>query len=236
MPEMIDGISDRKQALLDAILMHVVFDGWSDDAFSAASADCGYDDVTARGLCPRGAIDLAVMYHQQGDSAMIARARDNADVLSEMRYSDRVATLIEYRIDAATDKDAVRKASVLFAMPKYASEGAKLIWGTADIIWNSLGDTSDDVNWYSKRTILSGVYGATVVFWLGDESENHADTRAFIERRIANVMQFEKAKGAARKNPILSPLMSMAGSVFAGVKAPVERNDLPGRWAPEDLK
>jgi len=234
MPEMIDGVSDRKQVLLDAILMHVVFDGWSEEAFLAAAADCDMDDVTARSLCPRGAIDLAGMYHRAGDSEMIAKARANTDAMAQMRYSERVATLIEWRIDAVDDKEAVRKASVLFALPQNMSEGAKLVWGTADAIWNVLGDTSDDVNWYSKRTILSGVYGSCIVFWLGDDSENHVDTRAFIQRRIDNVMQFEKAKGMARKNPVLSPLLSLTGALFAGVKAPVERDDLPGRWAPKE--
>ncbi len=234
MPEMIDGVSDRKQALMDAILMHVVFDGWSDEAFSAAAADCDMDEVAARILCPRGAIDLAGMYHLAGDSQMIAKARENAEALAQMRYSERVATLIEWRIDAVDDKEAVRKASVLFAMPQNVAEGAKLVWGTADAIWNVLGDTSDDVNWYSNRTILSGVYGSCIVFWLGDESENHVETRGFIQRRIDNVMQFEKAKGVARKNPVLAPLMSLTGALFAGVKAPVERDDLPGRWTTKE--
>ena len=62
----------------------------------------------------------------------------------------------------------VRRGTTLFALPHHAAEGAKLIWGTADAIWTALGDTSDDVNWYTKRATLSAVYGSVVLFWLGE--------------------------------------------------------------------
>jgi ubiquinone biosynthesis protein COQ9 len=52
----------------------------------------------------------------------------------------------------------------------HAADGAKAIWGTADRIWTALGDTSDDLNWYTKRATLSAVYGSTVLYWLGDDS------------------------------------------------------------------
>ena len=71
-------------------------------------------------------------------------------------------------------------------LPHMAPEGARLIWGTADRIWTALGDTSDDVNWYTKRATLSGVYAAVVLYWLGDDSTDGQATRAFIDRRISD--------------------------------------------------
>ncbi len=42
---------------------------------------------------------------------------------------------------------------------------------TVDAIWHAAGDRSADWSWYSKRAILAGVYGATLLFWLRDDSD-----------------------------------------------------------------
>ncbi|MEM8536351.1 MAG: COQ9 family protein [Pseudomonadota bacterium] len=216
--------------LLDAILPHVAFDGWSPAAFDAAVSDADIAPEVARGLCPRGAVDLAIAYHKRGDAAMTA-AMAEAD-LTDMRLRDKVAHAIRLRIRAIDDKEAVRRGSTLFALPHMAADGARLIWGTADAIWTAVGDTSQDGNWYSKRLTLSGVYSATVLFWLGDDSTGLQGTDAFIDRRIDNVMQFEKLKGQMRANPLLKPFTAPMERFMSGIKAPTASpaEDLPGMW------
>lgn len=219
-----------KDALLQAILPHVAFDGWSQTSFEAAVTDAGLDAAAAHVICARGAVDLAIAYHQQGDALMLERFAV-AD-LSELRYRDKISALVRMRLEAVADKEIVRKASVLFALPNHAGDGAKLIWDSCDTIWNALGDTSDDINWYTKRATLSGVYASCVLFWLGDESDGNADTWEFLERRIENVMQIEKLKAGVRKSPFLKGLF--AGPIWAmsRVKAPITpaAPDGPGRW------
>ncbi len=220
-----------KLQLLDAALTHVAFDGWSPATFEAAVAEVGIDPAHAATLCPRGAVDLAILSHQQGDAAMIAAMR--AADLGDMRYSEKVAHAIRLRLAAVPDKEAVRRATALFALPHMSPDGARLIWGTADAIWTALGDTSDDINWYSKRATLSAVYGSVVLYWLGDTSPDGAATDAFIDRRIADVMQFEKVKAQLRDNPLLKPLTGPLGQLAARVKAPRQMpdfDDLPGMW------
>lgn len=214
-----------KTRLLQAITPHVIFDGWGPESFAMAVADCGASLEDANAACPRGAIELAAEFHRQGDQQMLDAAKDLP--LSDMRIRERVAALVLARLDAVQDKELVRRGSSLFGLPNHATEGAGLIWGTADAIWTALGDTSQDGNWYSKRAVLSGVYGSTVLFWLGDESEDIMATREFLDRRIENVMQFEKAKAAAQKLPIFGALLS---NVMSGIKAPgtTTRDDLPG--------
>jgi ubiquinone biosynthesis protein COQ9 len=216
--------------LLDAALVHVAFDGWSDATFKAAIADTGIDADLARATCPRGAVDLAVAFHKAGDDAMVDRLK--AADLSDMKFRDRIAAGVRYRLEAVPDKEAVRRGSTLFALPMYAADGAKLVWGTCDLIWDTLGDTSDDVNWYTKRATLSGVYTATVLYWLGDDSADHAATWEFLDRRIDNVMQIEKLKAQARENPVLSKLMTGPNWLLGMVKAPPRMPDvnLPGSW------
>lgn len=218
-----------REQLLDAALVHVAFDGWSEATFRAAITDAGLDREVARAACPRGAVDLALAFHARGDARMLERF--HAEDLSTLRYSEKVAAVIRFRLEAVEDKEAVRRGTTLFSLPMYAADGAKAVWGTADKIWTALGDTSDDFNWYSKRATLSGVYGSTVLYWLGDTSPDHGATWEFLDRRIANVMQIEKLKSSVRENRLLKPMMAGPEWLMGRIKAPRRaRPDMPGSW------
>lgn len=224
-------MTDLKDRLLDAALPHVAFDGWSEATFRAAIEDAGVTPAQGRAAAPRGALDLALAFHTRGDEEMMRRIR--AQDLSEMRFRDKVAHAVRTRIEiAGENREAVRRGMTLFALPMHAADGLRALWGTSGAVWDVLGDTSDDVNWYTKRGTLSGVYSATVLYWLGDESEEFRDTWAFLDRRIDNVMQIEKAKAGVRKSPVLSRLMAGPNMVLDRIKAPTRgaRSDLPGHW------
>lgn len=219
-----------RNALLDAALAHVPFDGWSEATFRAAAEDAGIAAAQAKAICPRGAVDLALAYHQRGDDEMVRRLKQ-AD-MSGMRFRDKVALAVRLRIEAISDKEAVRRGMTLFALPHHAADGAKAIWGTADRIWTALGDSSDDVNWYTKRLTLGGVYSSTVLFWLGDNSVDTQATWDFLDRRIDEVMQIEKLKAKVRESRTLSALFAGPNWVLRQVKAPprISEMKLPGSW------
>jgi ubiquinone biosynthesis protein COQ9 len=226
-----------KQMILQAALPHVAFDGWSETTLRSAIAESDVAPGLARALYPRGGVDLALAFHRAGDATMVARL-GTAD-LATRRYSERVAFAIRTRLELVTDKELVRRGSTLFSLPQNAAEGAKAIWGTADAIWVALGDSSADFNWYSKRATLSGVYGAMVLFWLGDDSPNHAATWEFLDRRIADVMKIEKMKAGLRDNPVAKLLQNgpFSGAVNAMSKfrmpnMPKMPDDLPGKFRP----
>jgi ubiquinone biosynthesis protein COQ9 len=211
--------------LVDCALPHVAFDGWSQAALSAAAADSGLSLAEVQALVPRGGVDLALAYHRLGDARMMA-ALGGHD-LQALRFRDRVTLAIHLRLEGA-DAEAVRRGTSLFALPMYAADGARALWGTADAIWVALGDTSTDVNWYSKRATLSAVYAATVLYWLGDDSPDHEATWAFLDRRIANVMAFEKAKAGFNANPLGKALLTGPLAFFDRIRAPSAAQDLPG--------
>lgn len=213
------------KTLVEAALPHVAFEGWSDAALRDAITDSGLPPGLAHALVPRGGVDLALAYHHLGDQRMVQALA--ATDLSTVRFRDRIARAVRLRMEEA-DREVVRRGSALFALPQHAADGAKAIWGTADAIWTALGDTSQDVNWYSKRATLSAVYGATVLYWLGDDSEGHAATWDFLDRRIANVMAFEKTKAAFRENPLGKALMAGPLKVLERIHAPQRAQDLPG--------
>ncbi len=222
---------DTKTQLLQAALAHVPFEGWTETTFKAAIEDSGMEASAARTACPRGAVDLAVAYHLAGDQVMLDHLAEAN--LSEFRFRDRIATAVRLRLEAVEDKELVRRGMALFALPHHAGEGAQLTWGTCDKIWTALGDSSNDINWYTKRATLSGVYGSTVLYWLGDDSAGHTASWDFLDRRIENVMQFETFKAKARENRLLSGLMAGPLAVLGRIKAPsdTQQAGMPGRWS-----
>ncbi|PVH29105.1 COQ9 family protein [Pararhodobacter oceanensis] len=217
--------ANAADGILDAALDHVPFDGWSEATLTAAAEDQGQTLAMAKALFPRGGLDLALAYHRRGDAQMLA-ALTAAD-LDAMRYRARVIFALRARLEAA-DRELVRRAATLMALPQNAPEAARAMWNTADAIWTALGDTSEDGNWYSKRAILSAVYSSTVLYWLGDDSEDQADTWDFLDRRIENVMQFEQSKARIKASPVLRNTIGLPFKLLESLRKPAESEPLPG--------
>jgi ubiquinone biosynthesis protein COQ9 len=189
----------------------------------------------ARTLFPRGAVDLALAFHRRGDREMVEAMR--AEDTSGMRIREKIAHAVRTRLDIVEPhKEAVRRGTTLFALPMHAADGARALWDTADAIWTAIGDTSNDLNWYTKRATLSGVYSATVLYWLGDQSAGHNATWSFLDRRIDDVMRFETLKKQVRENRLLKPFTAGPDWIAKQVRPPsrAPRTDLPGRWSPPE--
>ena len=184
--------TDLKTRLLKAAKPHVPFDGWSETTLRLAAEEEGIDRAMVDAVFPRGAVDLALAYHEAGDAAMV-ETLEKAD-LGAMRFRDRVAFAVRTRLDLVEDRELVRRGMTLFALPPHAGDGTRALWRTADHIWRLAGDTATDFNHYTKRATLAAVYGSTLLAWLGDESEGDSDTAAFLDRRIDDVMRFEHFK------------------------------------------
>ncbi len=223
-------MATAKARILAAAMPHVAFDGWSRATYAAAVADSQIAPGLAAGLFPRGGIDLAAAYHRAGDAAMVENLARRND-LATLKIRQKVALAVRLRLESA-DRELVRRGTALFALPGHAPEGMALIWGTADAIWTALGDTSTDVNWYTKRGTLAAVYAATVLFWLGDESDSQSATWQFLDRRIENIMAIEKAKAAFRDNPLGRALLQGPLRGLDRLRAPQGTAHLPGHSAP----
>jgi ubiquinone biosynthesis protein COQ9 len=217
-----DRLAEAQDRLLDAALPHVVFDGWTETALRAAAKEAGVDRELARLAFPRGGIDMALGFHRRADR-QLAEALDRAD-LQTMRTRDRVAFCVRKRIElVAEHREAVRRGASLFALPQNAPEGMRALWETADLIWNRCGDTATDYNWYTKRMILASVISATKLYWLGDQSTDYASTWAFLDRRLDDVMQFEKTKAAFEKNPLTRVVMWGPTRLLGMIRSPGAR-------------
>lgn len=190
-----DPYLETRQAVLTAALAHVAFDGWSDKTLAAAIADSGVDAHMAELAFKNGMRDLIGAFSAQGDAAMLAALPD----VDGLKIRERIMQAVWQRILAdAPHKEAARRAAGWLALPNRQKHGAALTFETANLIWRWAGDTTTDYNYYSKRVILSGVITTTRLAWFDDDSADFANTQAFLQRRIDNVMQFEKVKAKAR--------------------------------------
>ncbi|TPG20803.1 COQ9 family protein [Sphingomonas koreensis] len=200
-------LDEIRAGLAPRLAENAAFDGWGDAAIEAAAAAEGVDADVARLAFPGGAIDMIQAWFASIDAAMIAAVPD--DALRGMKIRRRIAAQIEARLDVlAPDREALRRALTLLAMPQNALRGAKLGWHAADLMWRRAGDTATDYNHYTKRGILSAVYAATITVFLDDDSEDYADTRAFLDRRIDGILRFEKAKAQLVKRREHMPSLS----------------------------
>lgn len=181
-------LADLQPRLIAAMLPHVPFDGWSKGSLAAAARDIGVDtDIAALALPDSAAMLTAWTAH-----ANVAMARAMAGS-HNMKVRDKIRMALITRLEQG-DREVTRRALALLAQPQHAALSARLLWQAADCMWRAAGDTATDYNHYTKRSILSAIYAATLLHWTQDDSEDFADTRAFIERRIDGVMRFEKAK------------------------------------------
>ena len=203
--------------LTQSALPHAGFDGWSDETLRLARTDAGLSAEAALLAAPRGVLDLIAHWSAQMDDEMLARMA--AADMGSMKIRERVTFAVQARLDAiGPHEEAARRARARLLLHDAATLGAELIWATSDAIWRGLNDTSTDFNWYSKRTILSAVYTSSLAVWLNDETPEKDKARAFLDRRIENVMEFEKAKANWRKltKDLPDPANILAGLRYGG--------------------
>ncbi len=193
--------------LLDAMMMHVPFDGWSQAAIDNAAKDLGVDPLLARNALPRGAPDAIALHSVRADKRMIEALE--ARGLEGLKIREKITLAIRTRLEQCeTERESVRRAVQFLALPLGAPLAARLLYNTVDAIWRGIGDASQsaEFSFYSKRAILAGVYSSTLAFWLQDDSDGRAETWTFLDRRIDDVMQLGKLR--ARMEPVLKALPS----------------------------
>jgi ubiquinone biosynthesis protein COQ9 len=196
--------SPERDAASAAMLPHVPFDGWTNRALRSGLADLGVPVEDAELLFPGGAADMIEAFCDWADRRMGDEAA--TQTLAAKRLHERVRAVIALRLaQNRPHKEAIRRAVALLALPQNARLAAACTARTADAIWHAAGDRSVDFSWYTKRAILGAVYGATLLYWLRDSSEEDADTLAFLDRRLAGVGQI----GSLRRR---------VGSVFARLR------------------
>jgi ubiquinone biosynthesis protein COQ9 len=200
-------LDEVRAALAPIIARNAGFDGWSDAAVHAAADEAGVDRDVAKLAFKDNAIDMIDAWIDSIDMELAHRLP--AEKLAAMKIRDRITALLSTRLEImAPDRESLRRAMAIMAMPQNLVRSAKIGWRSADRMWRLAGDTASDFNHYTKRMTLSAVYASTLSVFVNDDSDNFADARAFLDRRIDNVMQFEKVKFQAKQRQEYVPSLS----------------------------
>ena len=190
-------LDELRAALAPLLPGHAAFDGWSNDAVAMAAGELGVPPERARLAFPGGQIEMLDAWFDAIDKAMLDAFPPER--IAAIKVRERIRELILFRFEALRPhREALRRALSILALPQNLPDAARLAWRAADRVWRVAGDTATDFNHYSKRAILVGVYGSTTLVFLDDESADLALTRAFLDRRIDDVMRFEKFKAGWR--------------------------------------
>ena len=176
---------------------NAVFDGWTSKAVETAAAQLGIDPAQARLAFPKDKAGMVDAYIQGVDREMEKRLPSAK--LAKMKIRERIRALVWTRLEImGPAREAVRSGLSVVSMPQNLPLAMRIGWRSADLMWRLAGDTATDFNHYTKRMTLGAVHASTLFAWLDDQSEGWTDTAAFLDRRIDNVMQFEKWKAQWR--------------------------------------
>lgn len=190
-------LAELRVALAPAVADAAVFDGWTPLAVTNAAEIEGVDPEVARFAFKADtgsdAMAMVAAWIASIDRAMEAALP--AETLAALKIRERIRRLVQFRLDALIGKqEALRRALAIMALPQNAAQALRLGWSSADAMWRLAGDTATDYNHYTKRMTLGALYASTLAVFAYDESEGFAESKAFLDRRIDNVMQFEKVK------------------------------------------
>jgi len=178
---------------------NAVFDGWTRAAVDSAARQLGLDPVQARLAMPKTQAGMIDLYIQEVDRAL--EAWFTPQRIAKLKIRQRIRALVWHRLEImGPARESVRRGLAILAMPQNVPLALRIGWRSADVMWRIAGDTSTDFNHYTKRMTLGAVYGSTLLAWLDDHSDGLSDTADFLDRRIDDVMRFEKFKADWRSS------------------------------------
>ena len=195
---------DQKDQLLQAILPHVAFDGWTDTAIESGASDLGIDELKVDRLFPGGVRELVGYFGDWADREMLANIGEID--LEPMKLRERVSLAVRARLTALSPhRETVRRTLSYLSLPSNFTIGVRTLYQTVDLIWYTVGDKSADFSFYTKRALLAGVISTTSLFWINDESEDSTDSWQFLDRRIADVLKIPLLRSRLEKIACRAP-------------------------------
>ena len=219
-----------RRAILDRAVVIAAFDGWTSKTLRDSVKQADLPTGAAALYFPDGVLELIGFWADELN-AHVEETLAGLD-LDTMKIRDKVTAGVVARLEALNGHEAAAKrAASRLMLPDALGQGPAQIWAAADTIWRAIGDTSTDANYYSKRTILSGVISSSLMAWLSDSTADKREGRAFVDARISNVMQIEKAKWKLKKRTENWPNPAeLLGQLRYGGSASHRRRRNSGRW------
>ncbi|XP_029993218.1 ubiquinone biosynthesis protein COQ9, mitochondrial [Sphaeramia orbicularis] len=178
--------------ILVAALEFVPVHGWSMEAIAAGAETLGLSSAST-GMF-NGAGDLVLHFISQCNSQLTeilaeqhkqvqlgqAEPKETADFLRDA-VETRLRMYIPYM-------ETWPQAMSILLLPHNIPDSLKHLSTLVDDIWYYAGDRSTDMNWYTKRAALTGIYNTTELVMVQDSSPDFQDTWNFLDNRIQDVV------------------------------------------------
>lgn len=163
----------------------------------AGAKAAGFNDAELDLIAPNGAADIAAILWRGFDER--ALGADAEATAAGMKIRDRIGYLLNAWLDAfAGDGSLAHRLIGCLALPSHIGLYRRLLWATADRVWQLAGDKALDENHYSKRVIVCGILGTALMTRLSRGREAQLEQ---IARNIEGVMKFEKFKAQVPFKP-----------------------------------
>lgn len=179
-------IDAETEAVIDALLPQIAFDGWTQTSLRQALASIGQSPEDAKLIFPGGTGEMIEAFFALSISRMEAAAA--GEDLAAYRTPARVRIILALWFEQnAGNKEAIRRALSWLSLPGNLPRALRIKAAMVDAVWHAAGDMSADFSWYTKRGILAAVFSATLLYWLNDHSGDDEAVLWFLDRRLANV-------------------------------------------------
>jgi len=179
--------------VINCTLKHVPLEGWTLKALNLGAKDAEVESQDVLVFFNHD-IDNVISYYSEMLDLQMTQMLESYN-LEDMKIRERIALSVMTRLELMTPhRESANCTASYLACPTKLPLASKLLYKTVNIMWYCAGDTATDFNFYTKRGLLAGVYSTAFIYWLNDQSAGFADTRAFVERRISNVMVIPKIK------------------------------------------
>ncbi|MDR2831722.1 MAG: COQ9 family protein [Rickettsiales bacterium] len=184
----------EQKLIIDRLIRVIPFEGISDETLLKVCTDLNL----ASSFCKfQNGIYSALEYIAEDLNNLMETELKNSN-LEAMRVRERIKLAVQIRlsnyIKLPNYREFLKNILSFSVLPKNTYFSSKLLYKTVSAIWYGIHDQSTDFNYYTKRAILAGVYLSTILFFINDYSKDFADTLLFLDKRINNVMTFQKFK------------------------------------------
>ena len=188
---------DKMRAeFIEASTPFVEKSGWSDDSLKEASEKHFKDPLYYKTLF-NSLADIVDHFEKLEDMKMIKKFGSKKEGESIRLY---IGQLVTFRIKSISPE--MHKALKNYYLKlKHIDEAPRAVWNTADTIWKGAGDKSTDMNYYSKRFLLSSIYTMS----LRQYAKNPDSIEEYVQDRLDKlVKRMQKFKIPKREDiPIL---------------------------------
>lgn len=192
-------LTDIQNSIIQEAIAQMDENGWSWTLIQNAARKAGVQDGAIDTAFPGGLTDAVAYFSTYIDHVMMDKL--NTIPTESLRVRDKVRTAVMTRyqfLKKINAQQAVKASLAYWALPTRVMMGQQILWATSDKIWQWAGDTATDYNRYTKRGLLSSIIMGTSLVFIDDTSEDLVVTRAFLDRRIDNIMEIGKVLGGAK--------------------------------------